>query len=499
MRPWQIIATGLAVVLSFTAALMATARAFDAASERETRFLYLEDALETRPQAIQAYSWERPTQDLARPVTVNDEIVLEKRIGQAWSAFGGAQETGETDFLADWFGGAALERVQRAATTAFEDGSRMAVLRQTLRPEFQHLDGSMIQLRSEALTVRFAQDHYELAHDTVRTTLLRRSTGWHIVAHDRVDSQSAEPPAETIELKEKLVGINYYPSLTPWSEFWPNYDPAVIAADLNLVQEINGNTVRMFLPVQDFEPGPDLVRNLANLEDFLGQAEALNLKVMPTLFDLKGNYAVATWTEDLVQLNAILPVLAKSPAVAVIDIKNEPDLDFTAHGEETVLAWLRTMAAEIRRLAPGIPLTVGWAEAEAAPLLEQQLDVISYHDYAPLDGTAERLARVREAAGNKPVLVTEIGVSAWSLIGNFPSSDADQADHLEQRIDALAGADGVLVWALHDFPDPESRAVGSSFWVRGLQSAFGIYDMNGAARPLASILRAAFTKIANGD
>jgi len=257
--------------------------------------------------------------------------------------------------------------------------------------------------------------------------------------------------------------------------------------------------VRMFLPVGDFAPGPELDRNLTNLADFLGRAEGLGLQVMPTLFDMKGNYDIATWGDDLVQLEAVLPVLAASPAVTIIDIKNEPDLDFETQGKTNVLAWLRTMAAEIRRGAPGIPLTVGWATAEAGELLVPYVDAVSYHDYAPLEGTAERLASVRSAAGGKPVLVTEIGASAWSLVQDFPSSDEAQARDLATRLDGLADADGVLVWTLHDFPDPDSRAVGSSIWVRGLQARYGIYDQTGAPRPLAAILRTTFDRILNGE
>jgi len=499
MMGWKTLGLGLGVVLVFVGALMATARAFDAAAERETLYRYLDDVLDPVADTEWTHDWEPPQRVLARPITKNDEVILGARIGEAWSAFGVAQKTGETAILADWFGGVALERAQHAAATAHADETRMAMLRQTLRPEFHHLDGSLVQLGSETLTVRYAPDHYDLAQDTFRTILLRRSTGWHVIGHERLASAPVDPPDAPVALEGKFVGVNYYPAQTPWSLFWPGYDATIIAEDLRLVVDLGGNAVRMFLPVDDFAPGSDLERNLANLGDFLRQAEALGLQVMPTLFDMKGNYDIATWDADLVKLDAVLPVLAASPAVTVIDIKNEPDLDFETHGKANVLAWLRTMAAEIRRGAPGIPLTVGWASAEAADLLVPHLEVVSYHDYAPLEGTADRLAAVRAAAGDKPVLVTEIGASAWSLTQDFPSSDAAQARDLATRLDGLTDADGVLLWTLHDFPDPDSRAVGSSLWVRGLQARYGIYDETGKPRPLAAILRTTFDKILNGE
>lgn len=214
MMGWKTLGLGLGVVLVFVGALMATARAFDAAAERETLYRYLDDVLDPVADTEWTHDWEPPQRVLARPITKNDQVILGARIGEAWSAFGVAQKTGETAILADWFGGVALERAQHAAATAHADETRMAMLRRTLRPEFHHLDGSLVQLGSETLTVRYAPDHYDLAQDTFRTTLLRRSTG---VARDRAraacqcpcrPARRARGPRRKIRGRELLSGSN---------------------------------------------------------------------------------------------------------------------------------------------------------------------------------------------------------------------------------------------------------------------------------------------------
>lgn len=499
MKRLRIVLSGLGLVIVLAVALMATARADVTATPQGTRYRYLDDVLEERSTVLRAQRWEAPLRPLVLPVSASEALEVRKHIGAAGAAFGVAHGTGEINLLAGWFGDAALARVEKAAATAFAKASRMAVLRHTFRPEFHHLNGSLIQVRSDTLAARFAQDYFELATDTLRTTLSRVSTGWYVIAHERIKTRPAEPTPAPVTLPDMLAGVNYYPARTPWSAFWPNYDPNIITTDMRLVRELGGNTMRIFLPVADFEPGPALQRNLNNLSDFLARAGGMGLWVIPTLFDLKGSYAVSTWTEDIMMLENVLPVIAAAPAVVLVDIKNEPDLDFVSYEKSTVLAWLRTMVAETRNIAPGLPLTVGWATADSGPLLMQQLDVISYHDYAPLNGTKTRLAEVRAAADDKPVLVTEIGFSAWSLINGFPSSNAAQAKGLGARMDGLAEADGVLIWTLHDFPDPDSRAVGSSFWVRGLQARFGLYNDTGEARPSVAVVRKAFAHMLNKE
>jgi hypothetical protein len=197
-------------------------------------------------------------------------------------------------------------------------------------------------------------------------------------------------------------------------------------------------------------------------------------------------------------LARVLPVLEASGAVSYVDLKNEPDLDFDRHGRGQVEAWALALLATARSIAPELSYTIGWAHPDAAPIMADTLDLVTYHDYGPVAESAEALARVRAAAGDRPVHVTEIGETAFSLVaGRFPASPEAQSSRLAARMAALAGADGVFVWTLHDFPDPDPAAIGRSPWVRAIQGNYGLIDVSGTERPAGTVMRRAFATLLN--
>ncbi|MCU0902293.1 MAG: glycoside hydrolase family 5 protein [Tabrizicola sp.] len=484
--------------------LWLSAGAFSRAQERVREYRYLSEALEPVERPADAVRWTPAVRPLVRAFLPEDEAMVGNALTQGWRAFAAASDTGETALLADHFAGIALSRAQLAVSEAWTGDTRMVVLEQTAQPDFLHLDGSVVQISAKATTVRYslrdgALAQLELARDDVRTTLTNETTGWRIFSHDRSGSQPVTAtPRPPLELP-RLNGVNYYPANTPWRRFWPEFDAEIIAADLDLVAKLGGNAVRIFLPVADFGPDSEGLTNLEKLGTFLTLAKDRNIQVIPTLFDMKPGYRPALWADDVAYLRRVLPVLAGSPAVVIVDLKNEPDLDREAQGAGLVDAWMTTMTLMTREIAPDLPLTIGWSSAMAAPDLAGLLDAVSYHDYAPVAGTAERLADVRQRAEGKPVLVTEIGVSSYTLALGFPGSPSAQATLLGDRIHQLAPADGVLVWTLHDYEAPDIAAVGGSPWVQRLQAKFGLYDSAGAAKPAADAVAAAFSATPGSD
>jgi hypothetical protein len=493
---------GFLVVGAFL--LWLSAGTFSRAQDRAQEYRYLFEALEPVERPADTVRWTPAVRPLVRAFLPEDEAMVGTALTQGWRAFAAASDTGETALLADQFAGIALSRAYLAAHEAWTDSTRMVVLEQTAQPDFLHLDGSVVQVSAKATTVRFAlRDgvlaQLELSKDDVRTTLTNETTGWRIFSHDRSGSRpitASFPPRLTLP---RLKGVNYYPSDTPWRSFWPEFDADIIAVDLDLLAKLGGNTVRIFLPVADFSPDATGTENLGKLATFLALAEDRNLKVIPTLFDMKPGYRPAVWADDVAYLRRVLPVLVASPSVVIVDLKNEPDLDREAQGAGLVEAWLTTMTLMTREIAPDLPLTIGWSTAIAAPDLAGLLDAVSYHDYAPVEGTAERLADVRLQVAGKPVLVTEIGASSYTLALNYPGSPAAQAVTLADRLNQLAAADGVLVWTLHDFASPDTAAVGGSPWVQRLQARFGLYDSTGAAKPAAEAVAAAFSATPGSD
>lgn len=484
--------------------LWLSAGAFSRAQDRVRDYRYLAEALDPVERPADAVRWTPAIRPLVRAFLPEDEALVGKALTQGWRAFAAAADTGETAFLADHFAGVALSRAQLAAREAWTGGTRMVVLEQTAQPDFLHLDGSVVQISAKATTVRFAlRDgvlaQLELARDDVRTTLTNETTGWRIFSHDRSGSQPITAnPRPRLKLP-RLNGVNYYPAGTPWRRFWPEFDADIVAADLDLVAKLGGNAVRIFLPVADFGPDAGGAASLERLASFLALAEDRDIHVIPTLFDMKPGYLPALWADDVAYLRRVLPVLAASPAVVIVDLKNEPDLDREAHSAGLVDAWLTTMALMTREIAPDLPLTIGWSSTKAAADHAGLLDALSYHDYAPVDGTALRLAAVRQRAEGKPVLVTEVGASSYTLAFGYPGSPSAQARALRDRLHQLAAANGVLVWTLHDFAAPDIAAVGGSPWVQRLQAKFGLYDSTGTAKPAADAVAAAFSATPASD
>jgi hypothetical protein len=500
-RRMRLLVTALFMALLATLTLQA-ARSLASALDRTVTYRYFDEALARIPGTLSSVGWLAASQPLDRPFSASDQTVVGTRLTEAWAAHANALATAETSYLPDHFSGVALERAQ---ISAGQDGARMVVLHQQTRPTFFHQDGSILQVETHALTARFMLKDgdlaaYRLTMDDTVTTLMNETMGWRIYSHERTGAKPTEPAHAGYAQDMPLAGMNYYPASTPWGRFWPGFDQATIAADMKLIRGLGANAVRIFLQREAFLNPDEAPRNLDNLRALLDAARKAGLQVVPTLFDMRSGYEPGLWANDYLWLQTVLPVLQSAPNIAYVDLKNQPDLDYAAHGRGTVNAWLLTISAAFRDLAPGIPLTIGWSNAEAAQTMTDLVDVVTYHDYKPVDGAAQRLADLRAKAGTKPVHVTEIGASSWSMLfGRLPHSLASQDAAIRARAKALTGVDGLFLWTLHDFPDPDAAAVGRSPWRRGLQSSFGLIAADGQEKPAASAARDAFRTLLKGS
>lgn len=494
MRKYRIAAALVFIgILAF--GLFYAAKSFVSALNRPIVYQYFDEALSKLPETLSTVEWRPAPHPLDRSFQKSDEAAIGQRLTEAWAAHANALATGNTAYLADHFSGVALKRARLSAT---EKGARMVVLHQTATPVFYHRDGSVLQVETRALVLRFTLSdgkvgNYRLTNDTTITTLLNEATGWRIFSHERQSATEVTTAQRVTLPTTPLAGINYYPAKTPWSKFWPGFDRAKIASDMLLIKSLGGNAVRIFLQREAFMDPTQAPANLENLRILLDDAKKADLVVVPTLFDMRAGYQPGIWANDFLWLQKTLPVLSASHNVAYVDLKNEPDLDYSIHGMGTVRAWLMTMAAVSRHIAPDLPITIGWSRAERAGDLMDLVDVVTYHDYQSTATSAARLAEVQKLAGHKPVQVTELGASSWSaFLGSLPHSPQSQADTLSERLDALQAANGLFVWTLHDFPEPDPKAVGRSPWRKGLQSHFGLFSSDGSEKPAAAIVRTAF-------
>lgn len=490
----RVLAFMIVFTVSIAGTLWAASAALSKATERTVIHQYISDALDALGERPNHVIWQPPIADLARPVTPGDEGLIGRVMTEAWSALAIAQSTGNAAILRDSFSGVAQERAEQSVKDA-AFGGQMVVLAQEARPQFYHLDGSVFQAEVSMLVARYLAEgdslsHVELVEDRAVTTLMNETNGWRVYAHERY---AATPITATNPgwSSGPEAGLNYYPAETPWRDFWPAFDENIIARDFERIRALGGTGVRFFLTDAYFADVETQQDALNRLSTFLFLAENAGLTVMPTLFDLKSTFDPAGWGRDRATLQAVLPVLAASPSVTLLDIKNEPDLDFEAHGRPEILAWLSTMIALSRAEAPDLPVTIGWSSSDAALELYDLVDVVSYHDYADIGSAASRLAEVQSGT-DRPVMVTEIGVSSYEIARGIPGSEQGQAEDLTARLEALAEADGLYVWTLYDFPQVDASAVGRSPWVQNMQGRFGLLTADGEEKPAALAVRQAF-------
>jgi len=487
----------VAPLIAFPVWLAATA--FVALSEHQTTYRFIADALDPLTIAKDNVTWVEPDTQLARPLTATDKTRAGTTLTAAWQALAAAQSTGRDDILSDGFIGVALERAQTSVRDASEFGGRIAVLQQSAKPLFFHKDGSILQLELRTTTARYliggqGLQFHQVTHDVNVATLIQQTTGWRVFSFER-RSQTPLSSQKAPWLGPKLYGVNYYPSESPWRQFWGDFDAEIVSHDLDLVKNLGGNAVRIFLPLEDFLNPETAAQNLTNLTYFLGLAKSKNLWVIPTLFDLKPSFGPGTWAGDTAYLEAVLPVLSGSARIAFVDLKNEVDLDFKPHDEAEVRAWLRSMVAIIRVTASDIPISIGWSSSERASVLVDVLDVVSYHEFGSKDDTQAGLRRAHALADGLPVIVSEVGASAFNAALGFPGSDTKQSTTLRDRLKPLAASDGILIWTLHDFDEVDASVIGLSPWRRKLQSAFGLYRADGSEKPAARAVRQAFTSL----
>ena len=472
---------------------------FELLSKNQVQYRYFEEALDPVIVTPTNLRWEPPDAPLNREITPADAERIGLALTEAWQALAAAQSAGNSDILRDRYTGIALDRAMTSVEDASEHGGRISVLSQSAKPLFYHMDGSLMQLELRLLTARYVIGEdglpfHEMTWDTGVVTLKNQTSGWRIFSYERRDAEPAGQGRAPWE-QRKLLGVNYYPIESPWRAFWESFDAELFAQDLDRIRNLGANSIRIFLGYQDFADPGTARQNLPKLAELLSIAEQNGIFVIPTLFDLKPSFSPGSWASDMIYLENVLSVLDKSTAVSFIDLKNEADLDFAAHNEGEIRAWLRTMIGAIREHSPNVSLSVGWSNADAAGNLTDILDVVSYHEFGPAGATSEGLLSSRKAAGGLPLVITEIGTSSYELALSFPGSQQGQAELLQERLAALDSADGVLVWTLYDFPHVDGSVIGASPLRKNLQAEYGLFKADGSEKPSARAVRQAFTSM----
>ncbi|WP_340200539.1 glycoside hydrolase family 2 TIM barrel-domain containing protein [Ascidiimonas sp. W6] len=278
-----------------------------------------------------------------------------------------------------------------------------------------------------------------------------------------------------------LKGINYYPAKTPWDLFGKRFDSTILKKDFKLIKSIGLNSIRIFIPYENFGKENVHPRKLEKLKIVLDLAQENDIKVVLTLFDFYGDYSVLNWTLTHRHAQQIVETLKNHPALLAWDIKNEPDLDFESRGKRMVLAWLKNMIKLIKSYDNSHPVTIGWASPEAAIELKDHVDFVSWHFYQDMGKLENAYSKLKVATSGKLLVLQEFGLSSYKGFWNpFGYTEEEQANY-HQKMQQFIKKKKIpfMSWTLYDFETVPKNVVGRLPWRKQQQKHFGFITSDG--------------------
>ncbi|MFY9243043.1 MAG: cellulase family glycosylhydrolase [Polaribacter sp.] len=296
-----------------------------------------------------------------------------------------------------------------------------------------------------------------------------------------LDKSVSPTPIHSLSIK----GINYYPQATPWNMFGDDFNIQIIQKDFNIIKDANLNTIRIFIPYEDFGKAKVRQTKLNKLKQVLDAAEKSNLKVVITLFDFYGNYDVLDWTLNYKHAETIVSTFKNHNAILAWDLKNEPNLDFDSRGKENVISWLEHLIILIKKIDKKHGITIGWSNIESAHILEDKLDFISFHYYEDINKFEKSYNDLASKINHKPIILGEFGVSSYNGFWKpFGSSEEKQANYYKEMQKILSKKEiPFMSWTLYDFEDVPKEVVGKLPWRTNPQKRFGFINSKGTKKP----------------
>jgi uncharacterized protein YndB with AHSA1/START domain len=439
---------------------------------------------------------------------------------RGWLQLNFSYARGEPYGLKTYFVGPALQAAQetiRAARTDGFHGSQVDT-RHELELHFYSADGSIVSFTDHDALVTYLL--YDDAGQVITTGDVRATYdvvmfledgNWRVRNWARrsaedlssLGSVPSSPPKSgfvtregrrlTLDGQEFLVaGVDYYPRTSPWDRFWSNYDAAEIEWDFTVLAGLGANSVRVFVPFDQFggpSPKPVMLDRLAALLD---RANHHHLKVIVTLFDFFEDYTMLRWPAADRHVEALARRFRDHPAVLAWDVKDDPSRGYAAFGREVVDTWLVHTAGRIRAFDPNHLITISWMNSESAANLTDAVDFVSFHFSGPSADLKARYSALRAAEPVKPIVITAFGMTTWNSFF-FPGghSEAEQACYYAEVLAAVRASDcsGYLAWTLLDYGYVPPQVVGRAPWRRNPQHWMGIVRADGSLKPAARFIR----------
>jgi len=488
-------------------------------ADLEERLLWLPD----QPQSAQQREMELNTRELITGAYL-----------RAWAQWGISLELGQPYGLTTYYSGPALAGVTRNVTETVASGWRIrqSNLHHELALHYYSDDGSVVSFTD--FNVQLVQQYLprdKTAHTNIDSNIgntvlqsdhrydvvmLLEDGNWRVYQWRRLGNalpsvdglwqqattveRAGERPGAAIATIEQgrlvvngkpfaVAGVNYYPQSSPWTAFWPTYDPQQTTIDLQRIRALGLNTVRIFLSYSDFGGTVVTAERRGQLADFLSRAARAELQVIVTLFDHHTDHHPATWAADARHLATLIPEFASHPALLAWDLKNEPDRVYGYSSEPLVDAWLRYVARHVRWHDPNHLITIGWSTPEAATALSDIVDFVAYHYFDEPAAYPARVARLQQLVGSKPLLLEEFTFSTWN-VPYFPGhSELEQQNYYAAMLNGHEAIEtlGYLAWTLYDF-DQVPLAEFRYPWQRAAQANMGLFRRDGRAKLAAALV-----------
>ncbi|MBU3821262.1 cellulase family glycosylhydrolase [Flavobacteriaceae bacterium XHP0103] len=429
-----------------------------------------------------------------RPMDGQTLNAIENDYLDAWYVKQVAYKTNTTEGIDDYYTENARKNIIHFVEANINNNISVegTTLRHHLKLEFFSEDGQLAVLTdANVLEYKRVYENKKLLLETTETStynivLLLEDGFWRIRHMTKEESRDYKyPPKPEKNLVSDIKGINYYPQATPWDMFGDKFDAQIISKDFKLIKNSGLNSIRIFVPYDDFGKANVKPEKLQKLKQVLDIAEKNQLKVMVTLFDFYGDYSVLNWTLNQRHAQIIVSFLKDHKALLAWDIKNEPNLDFESRGENLVTAWLDKMIKLVKTVDANHPITIGWSNIQSAPTLKDQVDFVSFHYYESLEELDTAIKTLKNEIINKPLVLQEFGMSSYKGIWKpFGSSEEDQANYHKKAQEIISNNNlQFMSWTLYDFIKIPKEVVGRLPWRKRAQEHFGFINQNGETKP----------------
>ncbi len=431
-----------------------------------------------------------PLNNEGRPMDSENLNAIQNDYLDAWYVRNVAYKTNLKEGIEDYYTEHARENLYQFIEQNTEEGITVESTTLEHHPtlEFFSEDGQLAVISDNNVVEYkriFKDDNLVLEtveQSNYKVILLLEDGFWrirHLVKESNEDVQIESKSVSNDSLNIK--GINYYPQASPWDMFGEKFSIDSISKDFKIIKDAGLNSVRIFVQYDDFGKANVNLEKLNKLKQTLDAAENNGIGVVVTLFDFYGDYSVLNWTLNQRHAETIVSKLKDHNALLAWDIKNEPNLDFDSRGKELVISWLSNMIDLIKSIDNQHPVTIGWSNTQSATILQDKVDLVSFHYYEDLNKLDDAIKSLKTEIPNKPLVLQEFGLSSYSGVWKpFGGSEKKQTNYHKKAQEIIANNYlQFMSWTLYDFEKIPKEVVGGLPWRKNIQKRFGFINRSG--------------------